>query len=125
MLTKIINAIHDSRCIPKKHWFIITGMGGQGKSEVCLQIANKIRQEYVKLPFFVLIDRDVANFSSFWGVFWMDISSLSIAKSNFTSVARSLGSSLDTIDEVLQLMSNLKIRWLLILDNADNPDFDY
>ena len=52
-LTKIMNAIKNSRCIPLQHRFIITGMGGQGKSEVCLQIANKIRQEYVKLAFFV------------------------------------------------------------------------
>ena len=73
----------------------------------------------------MVIDRDVANFSSFCGVFWVEISSPSIAKSNFTSVARSLGYSLDTIDEVLQLMSNLKTSWLLILDNADDPDFDY
>lgn len=38
--TKIKNAISESRCIPQQHRFIITGMGGQGKSEVCLQIAN-------------------------------------------------------------------------------------
>ena len=55
----------------------------------------------------------------------MGVSSLSIAKSSFTSVARLLGSSADTIDDVLQLMSNLKTSWLLILDNADDPDVDY
>lgn len=124
-LTKIINAIRDSHCMPQQHRFIITGMGGQGKSEVCLQIANKIRQEYVKLPFLVVIDRGVANFFSFWGVFWVEISSPSIAESNFVSVARSLGSSVDNIDEVLQLRSNLKTSWLLILDTADDSDFDY
>ena len=55
----------------------------------------------------------------------MDISSPSVAKSSFTSVARLLGSSLDTIDDALQLLSNLKTSWLLILDNADARDFDY
>ena len=124
-LAKIINAISDSRHILQQHRFIITGMGGQGKSEVCLQIANKVRQEYVKLPFLLVLDRDIANFGSFWGIFWVEVSSLSIAKSNFASVARSLGSFLDTIDDVLQLISNLKTSWLLILDNANDPDFDY
>ena len=27
--------------------FIITGMGGQGKSEICLKVANSLRQWYV------------------------------------------------------------------------------
>ena len=70
-------------------------------------------------------DRNIANFSSFWGVFWVEVSSPSVTKSNFTSVARLLGFSLHTIDDILQLMSNLKTSWLLILNNADDPDFDY
>lgn len=55
----------------------------------------------------------------------MEVSNPSIAKSNITSVAKLLGSSVDTVDDALQLMSNLKTSWLLILDNADDPDFDY
>ena len=27
--------------------FVITGLGGQGKSEICLQVANLLRDEYV------------------------------------------------------------------------------
>ncbi|MCJ1347810.1 hypothetical protein MMC31_006039 [Peltigera leucophlebia] len=123
-LTKIMNAVSSSRCTQQQRRYIITGMGGQGKSEICLQIANTVRQKCVKLKFSTGL-KDVANVNSFWGVFWVDISSPSIAKSSFTSVARSLGSSVDTIDDALQLMSNLKTSWLLILDNADDPDFDY
>ena len=26
---------------------VITGLGGQGKSEICLKVANNLRQEYV------------------------------------------------------------------------------
>lgn len=44
-LTKIMNAIDNSRRMQQQHRFIITGMGGQGKSEICVQIANKLRQE--------------------------------------------------------------------------------
>jgi len=31
----------------KRCCIVITGMGGQGKSEVCLQLANRVRQLYV------------------------------------------------------------------------------
>lgn len=124
IIAKIMNAISNSRGMTQQHRFIIGGMGGQGKSEICLQIANKLRHEYVK-TYSVEVDQDRANLSSFWGVFWLEVSSLSVAKSSFTSVARLLRSSTDTIDDVLQLMSNFKTSWLLILDNADDLDVDY
>jgi adenylylsulfate kinase-like enzyme len=31
----------------KQKRFVITGLGGQGKSEICLQVANSLRDEYV------------------------------------------------------------------------------
>ncbi len=71
------------------------------------------------------MDRYIANIYSFCGIFWVDVSNPSIARSNFTSIAELLGSSVDTVDDALQLMSNLKTSWLLFLDNADDPDFDY
>lgn len=32
--------------------FVITGLGGQGKSEICLQIASLMKQQYVFLVAF-------------------------------------------------------------------------
>ncbi|KAF2962612.1 hypothetical protein GQX73_g10961 [Xylaria multiplex] len=88
--------------------FVLTGMGGLGKSEVCLKVANDLREE-------------------FWGVFWVDVSSDSAAKEGFSTVAKRLGSIETDIDEARRLLSNIsaKCPWLLILDNADNPDIDY
>ena len=34
------------RDVPDQKRFIITGLGGLGKSEICLKIANEMRQEY-------------------------------------------------------------------------------
>ena len=51
ILNKIMDAISRGRRTPQQHRYIIMGLGGQGKSEICLQIANKVRQEYVKLHF--------------------------------------------------------------------------
>jgi hypothetical protein len=38
---------HGSTNIKKQRRFIITGIGGQGKSEVCLKVANLMREEWV------------------------------------------------------------------------------
>ncbi len=52
--TEVLNTIKNAICsdqkthgIKQQQRFVITGMGGQGKSEVCLKIADMVRQEYV------------------------------------------------------------------------------
>jgi putative protein kinase ArgK-like GTPase of G3E family len=35
--------------------FVITGMGGQGKSEICLQLAHRVRQLSVFLSIIILV----------------------------------------------------------------------
>jgi tetratricopeptide (TPR) repeat protein len=63
--------------------------------------------------------------NSFWGVFWIDVGSESTAKNDFLTVAKTLGSPAENVNEARQALANTKRRWLLILDNADNDSFDY
>jgi hypothetical protein len=58
-------------------------------------------------------------------VFWVDIDNPSIAKSDFIAVAKTLGTLVESIYDALQVLANTKKSWLLILDNADDPVFDY
>ena len=62
---------------------------------------------------------------SFWGIFWVDVSSESAAAAGFLRISNILGSSAEGIDDTRQLLSNAKDDWLLVLDNADDPDTDY
>ena len=62
---------------------------------------------------------------SFWGVFWVDVSSESAAAAGFLRISNIIGSSAEDIDDTRQLLSNAKDDWLLVLDNADDPDTDY
>jgi tetratricopeptide (TPR) repeat protein len=62
---------------------------------------------------------------SFWGVFWVDVSNHSTAQNGFVAIAKLLGSSAETIKDSLQALASMAKRWLLILDNADDPGFDY
>jgi tetratricopeptide (TPR) repeat protein len=62
---------------------------------------------------------------SFWGVFWVDVGSEPSARSGFVAIAKALSSPAETIDEVLHVLASTRDRWLLILDNADDPQLDY
>jgi Heterokaryon incompatibility protein (HET) len=46
--TKVLERVKNimRRDVPDQKRFIITGLGGLGKSEICLKIANEMRQEY-------------------------------------------------------------------------------
>ncbi|KAG8631480.1 hypothetical protein KVT40_000620 [Elsinoe batatas] len=85
---------------------VITGLGGMGKSEICLKVANHMRER-------------------FWAVFWVDVSSKEQAKTAFLDIAQRLKIIAQTASEVKRALENLRQPWLLVLDNADDVDFDY
>jgi hypothetical protein len=58
-------------------------------------------------------------------VFWVDVGSKSTAKNNFLAAAKALGSPAESMAEACGALANTKKRWLLVLDNANNVNFDY
>ncbi|KAL8856208.1 MAG: hypothetical protein Q9178_007173 [Gyalolechia marmorata] len=103
--TTIRNAVKGPSYIDQCS-IVISGMGGQGKSEICLQLAHRVRQ-------------------IFWGVFWVDVSSTSSANNDFLTIAKKLSIHAESMEEARQGLANLKDPWLLVLDNADDPETDY
>ncbi|KAL9074847.1 MAG: hypothetical protein Q9161_001985 [Pseudevernia consocians] len=57
---------------------------------------------------------------SYWGIFWIDASSDELAKQTFQDIAK-IGGVADNMSAAKYWLSNLKYQWLLIIDNADNP----
>jgi tetratricopeptide (TPR) repeat protein len=105
--------------------FVITGMGGQGKSEICLKIANTMRQRYTLTPRLRYDLHMTLMNDSFWGIFWVDVSTATLAETGFLNIAKRLGVSAETMEEARQILANVEQPWLLILDNADDHLFDY
>ena len=62
---------------------------------------------------------------SFWGVFWLDVSTTALAESSFLDIANSLSITSQTWESARLGIANLKHSWLLVLDNADDLEVDY
>jgi len=58
-------------------------------------------------------------------VFWVDVDKSSTAEKDLIAAAKLLGHSVESIPEAIQVFATTHQSWLLILDNADDPDFDY
>lgn len=83
--------------------FVLYGMGGSGKTQICLKFAEDYRKRY-------------------WGVFWIDSSTSETIQASFLNIARKCKQkeSIEAIKSWLSARSN----WLLIIDNADDPALD-
>lgn len=60
---------------------------------------------------------------SFWGIFWIDASTVQNAEQGFASIAQIGGAGHSCEDGKLWL-TNLELSWMLVIDNADDPSID-
>ncbi|TVY89237.1 hypothetical protein LAWI1_G005856 [Lachnellula willkommii] len=84
--------------------FVVYGLGGSGKTQFCLKHAWD-------------------NCSSYWGVFWIDASTEGNMESGFAQSAKKLVRERVSRQDCIGFGNPLS-PWLLILDNADDPDMD-
>ncbi|KAK6379724.1 hypothetical protein LTS17_005797 [Exophiala oligosperma] len=88
-----------------KHMIVaIYGLGGSGKTQFCLRYAE-------------------ANRSSYWGVFWIDASSRENAEAGFALLGQQAGKG-STFSAGKYWLSQQPKPWLLVVDNADDPELD-
>ncbi|KAI9866891.1 MAG: hypothetical protein M1813_000833 [Trichoglossum hirsutum] len=91
--------MHKNPSVQKR--FVLYGLGGSGKTQVCLKFAQDYREK-------------------FWGIFWIDASSNESAEQGFLDIAHVCGIKAD-FRVVKRWLSNIRDPWLLIIENADNP----
>ncbi|KAI0904413.1 hypothetical protein F4823DRAFT_214058 [Ustulina deusta] len=84
--------------------FVIYGLPGSGKTQFCLRYAEDNRDRY-------------------WGVFWIDCSTESNAEDGFGTLGVLAGKGAQP-GAGQAWLSHLPDSWLLILDNANDPEMD-
>lgn len=83
---------------------VIHGLGGSGKTQVALQVAEKTREHWSDIVY--------ADATS--------VETIEAALKAF-AILKGIG---DTYPCALQWLASSQGRWLLVLDNADDPTFD-
>lgn len=83
---------------------VIYGLGGAGKTQFCLKYAEDNKPRY-------------------WGVFWIDASSEENAENSFASLGQQMGKGA-TFTGGMYWLSQCTKPWLLVFDNADDPEMD-
>ncbi len=61
--------------------------------------------------------------NSFWGIFWIDASSVETAEQDLAKLAKIDGFG-DTSEDGKTWLTSLEVSWMLIIDNADDPSVD-
>ncbi|KAI9774480.1 MAG: hypothetical protein M1839_001713 [Geoglossum umbratile] len=96
----------ESQSRPRVHKvFVLYGLGGSGKTQVCLKFAQDHREK-------------------FWGVFWIDASSNETAEQGYLEIAEACGFEKRDFEATKRRLSNVREPWLLIVDNADDPSIN-
>ncbi|KAF2186508.1 TPR-like protein [Zopfia rhizophila CBS 207.26] len=94
--------MHDDR--NKHKVLVLYGLGGSGKTQFCLKYVEDNKHRY-------------------WGIFWIDASNEGNIQSGFASIGERAGRGA-TLVAGMYWLSRCTQPWLLVLDNADDPDMD-
>ena len=103
--------------------FVVHGLGGSGKTQLCLKFAQDNREKFVQQILVCHHSILMITSTRFWGVFWIDASSYDTAEQSFLSVARALGLA-QNYEATKRWLSTAPEKWLLVIDNADDPRLD-
>lgn len=113
---------HDDRSRNKV--LVIYGLGGSGKTQFCLKYVEDNKHRYTYLEFVSLSHLRILTITiRYWGVFWVDASSEKNIETGFSSIGTQAGRGA-TMTAGIYWLSRCTQPWLLILDNADDPDMD-
>jgi tetratricopeptide (TPR) repeat protein len=106
----------------KQRVFVLYGLGGVGKSQICLKFVEEHSDRWVHGIFYFILG-SLLNFDviSFWRIYYVDASTLETIESSLQDIARDSGTG-NKVQDALRWLSQQRKEWLLLFDNADDPN---
>lgn len=101
---KCFSPVEEGPVWRKPKVLVICGLGGSGKTQFALRYAEESRPIY-------------------WGIFWVDASSIEALEAGLASLAIMYGKG-STPPSAIHWLSTCLKPWLLVFDNADDPEMD-
>ncbi len=108
ILRKIDEALSDGS---GPHYAVLQGIGGQGKTQVALEYCHRKKD------------------NPYSAIFWVDATTQERAKESLQSIFERIKTQPDYLPDinarvafVLRIISSWTFKWLMVLDNYDNPD---
>jgi hypothetical protein len=101
---------------------LLWGMGGIGKTQVCLKFTEEMFDRYVSSDYDSIIPKFICCLS-FSHVFWVDASSAQSIESfrGMSSMSTAQDFGVDgSVQSILQWISCIQEDWLIVSDNADD-----
>lgn len=110
--------------------FVLHGMGGIGKTQICLKFSEEVADRCVDRIFIYSPPSDIFKFeSSFSHIFWIDASSVETISDCLRGIchvpaAQVFGLVEESPESALQWLGSLKSEFLMVFNNADaiNPE---
>jgi hypothetical protein len=104
----------------KQRRFVLYGLGGAGKTQIVLKFLEQAADRCVT---FVseFIQQSYDPGTRFTKVFFVTASSEQILRSAFENIAREARAG-STAEDAVQWLAQQEHEWLLVLDNADDPE---
>lgn len=110
----------------ERRLFVLHGLGGAGKTQLALRFIQKHKDLYVYssiyCSFFSLTELPVwlCRFSD---IFFIDATTRETVSTGLAAIAKAAGAGTTPQEAMVWLVSK-KDRWLLVLNNADNPELN-
>jgi hypothetical protein len=112
-----------SRDIGMRHISLLHGLGGAGKTQICLKFLAESDKSRCDLSCTTYLVASSNSLHRFTDVFFLDASTVDTINSGLKNIAltQSLGSE---VDDASHWLASSQDEWLLIFDNADDPSIN-
>ncbi|KAF8602169.1 FabD/lysophospholipase-like protein, partial [Ceratobasidium sp. AG-I] len=103
----------------ERRLFVLCGLGGAGKTQLALKFMQTHRNQYVGQAMLCLC-LTLTSLRRFWDVFYIDATTRETLSAGLCALAKSANAG-GTVEEAVAWLVSQEERWLLVLNNADNP----